>query len=339
MRISRYSSLLWVLCLLTASYANARVLRVHLDWIPDAEFAGVFVAMERGWYKKAGIDIELVSAGFDKMPILKKGLLEVGIHSGQDLIRHVATGSPVRVFAANYQISPVCIVVGQDSGINSVKDLKGKIVGVFAPQDYDTYRIMLGNHGLTLDDVTIKKVETINEVEIEKKLRSGELDAITAWEFNWTLTLPLLNHKVRVFPGYDNGFHFYGVVYFAREEMFRKERALLARFLKVTLDGWREVFRDVDGAARTIVDKYYPPDRFVAGSKELTLKQQAMELKLAQRFFFEGVGRERVGWMSEWKWARSIDIARKYGLIPRESKIQARDVFDDSILKGLEKAK
>jgi len=325
-----------ILCLSHAAKANQR-LRVHLDWIPDAEFAGIFMAIEKGWYKEAGIEIELVPAGLDTMPNLPKGQPDVGIHSGQDIIRAVANGTSIRAIAANYQASPICIVVGQDSGIKTVKDLKGKTVGIFAPQDYDTFRIMLSNNGLTLADVKTKQLNTINEVDLVKMLKNREIDAIPAWEFNWTLTFPLLGYKVRVFPGYNNGFHFYGIVYFVNKDALTKARDLLTRFLKTTIRGWREVFKDVNHAARLIVDKYYPPDRFVAGSKELTFKQQMMQLKLAQRFFFEGVDKRRLGWMTEWKWKRSIDITKKFGVIGPDSQLQAKDVFDDSIIKAVQK--
>src|SRR4051812_47056355 len=92
----------WILMMvlfLSGYPASARPLRVHLDWIPDAEFAGIFVAMERGWYKEAGIDIELVSAGLDAMPKLPKGQPDIGIHSGQEVIRYVARGRPIRAIA------------------------------------------------------------------------------------------------------------------------------------------------------------------------------------------------------------------------------------------------
>lgn len=324
-----------VLCVALCAHATAQPLRVHLDWIPDAEFAGIFLAMERGWYKQAGIDLELVADGLDTMPTLPKGQPDVGIHSGQDIIRAAANGAPIRAFAANYQSSPICIVVGQDSGITSVRQLKGKTVGIFAPQDYETFRIMLANSGLSLADVKTKQLNTISEVDLVKMLRARQVDALPAWEFNWTLSFPLLGYKVRVFPGYDNGFHFYGIVYFANRDAIVNHHDLLVRFLRTTVRGWREVFKNVDAAARLIVDKYYPADRFVAGSKELTYKQQRMELKLAQRFFFEGVGQKRLGAMSRWKWKRSIDVAKTFGVIAPDSPLQVDDIFDNSIMNAV----
>src|SRR4051812_41160000 len=76
--------------------APVRPLRLHLDWFPDAEFAGVFVAIQKGWYKQEGIELELVPAGFDVMPKLEPGRAEIGIHSGQDLIRYIGNGEPLR---------------------------------------------------------------------------------------------------------------------------------------------------------------------------------------------------------------------------------------------------
>lgn len=53
--------------LLLPSRASARTLRVHLDWFPDAEFAGIFVGIEKGWYKEAGIEIDLKTTGRKKV--------------------------------------------------------------------------------------------------------------------------------------------------------------------------------------------------------------------------------------------------------------------------------
>ncbi len=328
------SGLITLTCFtMTVSSAHATLLRVYMDWYPNIEFAGLYAAQEKGWYKAAGIDLELVFEGLDIIPNVLKGKADIGMHSGHDIIRHVGAGENIKAFAAQYQLNPNSIVVGQDSGISSVKELKGKTLGVFAPQDRDMYRVMLGYHGLTLDDVKFKEIKTFKEAEIIEILKSKQVDAIIAWEFNWTVTFALLGYQVRVFPGYENGFHFYGTVFFAKPEFIKSQRALLTKFIEVTFKGWKEVYRNPEYAVRQVIEKRYSPERYINGSKELTYQQQLSELKLRRRYFIEGVGEEKMGHMTQFQWNRGLAIAKQYGLIDSKSKLQSKDVFDDSVLR------
>ncbi len=327
---------LWAVLATVSTTAQAKRLerlRVYLDWFPNVEFAGMYAAQKRGWYKEAGIDLRMVFHGLEIIPNVLRGDADIGMHSAHDLVRWAGRKPRVKAFAAQYQLNPNCIVVGKNSNIKSIKDLKGKTLGVLAPQEYDMFRVMLGHAGLSFSDVTFKPVSTFNESELVDLLRSGAVDGIIAWEFNWTITFALLGYEVRVFPGNQNGFHYYGTSFFAEESYIRKHRALLAKFLKVTFDGWREVYRDPVFYTKLVIDKYYPKDHWINGSRELTFKQQLLEVRLRQRYLLEGVGLTRIGYMSHLKWRQSLEVSKRYGLIPMDLDVKSSDVFDDSVLK------
>jgi len=303
-------------------------LRVYLDWSMNVEFAGEYAALKKGWYAEEGIDPKFVFDGIEIIPNVMKGMADIGMQSGHDIIRHIGQGTKIKAFSAKYQISPDSIVVNQDSEIRAIKDLKGKRVGVFSTQEYDMFRVMLGSAGLTMQDVTFVPIKTFVETEIIALMRAKTVDAIIAWEFNWTTSFALLGHKLRVFPGYENGFHFYGITYFGPTAFVDKNRDLLRRFLRATYRGWQEVYRDPDHYAARVVDDWYPKDRYIAGSRDLTLQQQRLELRLRKKYFFEGVGRDGIGTMSRWKWSKAIEIARRAGMVPADSKLTVDDVID-----------
>lgn len=319
----------------TIASRQLQTLRVYMDWTPNIEFAGMYAALEKGWYKMAGIDLKMIFEGLDIIPKVLKGKADIGMHSAHDLINYVEKGSHLKAFAAQYQLNPNSIVVGKNSGINSVKDLKGKILGIFSPQEYGMFQIMLEYNGLSLSDVKFKNITTFRESDIIAFLKSGKVDAIIAWEFNWTITFSLLGYDVRVFPGYENGFDYYGIVFFAPEDYIQKNSDLLKRFLKVTFDGWREVYRHPEHYARFVVDHYYPKGSYINGSKDLTYRQQLLELKLRKKYFFEGVGEKHIGMMSSFRWDKSLNISKKFGLIPVSSRLKAGDLFDDSIMSAI----
>ena len=316
----------------SARAAKPQKLRVYLDWYPDVEFTGMYVALKNGKYKEAGIDLEMVFEGLDIIPSVINGKADIGMHSAHDLIRWTSKNKGLKAFSAQYQLNPNSIVVGKDSNISSVKDLKGKTLGIFSSQEYDMYRIMLGFHGLKLGDVKFKKIKTFKEAEIVKLMQSKVIDAVIAWEFNWTITFPLLGYEVRVFPGYDNGFHFYGIVFFAPENFIKKNTELLAKFLKITYDGWRDAYKDPEYFANFVVENHIAKERYINGSKEITQKQQFLELTLRQRYFLEGVGEAGIGRMSRFKWEKSLDISKRYGLVPKNSSLRAEDLYDDSVM-------
>lgn len=313
--------------------SELRKIRIYLDWFPSVEFAGIYAAIEKGWYRDAGIEILTVHKGLNIIPAVEAGEADIGLAQGHDLIRAIANGSKINAFAANYQMSPVCILVGKDSNIKSVKDLKGKVLGIFSPQEYDIYKIMLASNGLTLADVKFKNINTLNELEVMSLMKNKFVDGVTAWEFNWGVTFSLLNYNVRVIPADQNGFHYYGVVFFGTTDYLKKNGDLLKSFLKVTYDGWREVYKHPDRYAEFTVKNYYPKDRYVKGSLPLTLKQQKIELRLRERYFREGVGTNNMGRMSRFKWQQSLDISKKFGIISNTSSIRVEDIVDMRFLE------
>jgi NitT/TauT family transport system substrate-binding protein len=315
----------------------SQTLRVYLDWFTNVEFAGMIAAQEKGLYRKANIDVQFIHKDLDIVPRVLKGEADIGMHSGQDLIKHIAKGEKIKAFAALYQLNPNCIISGQNTNIASVKDLKGKTLAIFAPQDYEVYSIFLQNSGLTNKDVKFKDVTTFKETEIIQLFKNGTIDASLAWEFNWTLTFSLLNYPVRVFPSYENGFFFYGTVYFAPTEYIENNSELLKKFSSATFQGWREVYKNPEYWAKHIVDEWYPSAKYINGSKTLTQRQQSLELKLRKRYFFDGVGENGVGQMSAYNWKRSLEIAKKFNLIPQNSKITADDLYTNVAIKKVTK--
>lgn len=194
-------------------------------------------------------------------------------------------------------------------------------------------RVMLGSHGLTLKDVHFVLIKTFNPQEIIEILRNKKVDAIIAWEFNWTITFALLGYEVRVSPGYQNGFHFYGIVYFAKDEFLKRKADLLARFLAATRRGWTEVYTNPEYYAAQIVEKWYPKKFYIKGSKDLTLKQQILELRLRKKYLYEGVGVDGLGLMTNFYWKRSLDIAKNSGILSANSSLKAEDCYVESVLR------
>ena len=118
---------------ITASAAAGNTaVTLFLGYIPNVQFAPVYVAMDRGYFKEAGIDLTLENS-FDETDGLTRiatDRLQFGLVSGEQVILARAQGAPVVYVFRWYQRFPVGIVTPADSGITKPEDLAGKVVGV-----------------------------------------------------------------------------------------------------------------------------------------------------------------------------------------------------------------
>ena len=75
---------------------------VQLNWVPNAQFAGILLAKERGWYREAGIDLTINGwkVGVSSTDEVVAGRAQIGVAEGDALIKARAKGSPVKAIAA-----------------------------------------------------------------------------------------------------------------------------------------------------------------------------------------------------------------------------------------------
>lgn len=175
-------------------------------------------------------------------------------------------------------------------------------------------RVVLEKNGLTLGDIVPIHI-SLNINEVMENLKNHTIDAVLGWEFNWPITMALLGYPVRTISTFHNGFCYYGIVYFARDSFIERHRDALAEFTAITMRGWQEAFGNPVEAAKYVTDKWYPPQWYIGKSKELTLEQQIVEIKLRQRYVMHGVGRNFMGMMDPLIWAVGLDTARKHSMI------------------------
>lgn len=323
--------ILWLCLASRMGVGKTTPLRIHLDWFPSIEFAGILTALDKGWYREEGLDVQPQFTGLEITDVIRNGGADIGMHSGHEVIRQIGRGATLKAFAANYQFNPLTLITPRSSPVLELKDFRGRTIGIFSDQEYDVLRVILATAGLSLKDVKFKRLNTFKEIDLIEILKRKEVDGFLAWEFNWPITFTLQGYPVRQFPSHENGFHFYGIVFFAKPHFITEHRKELATFLKVTARGWKEVYRDPSGYTKRIIAKWYPKDRYINGSETLTLKQQLLELKIMKRYLFEGVGEGNFGLMSRFKWERGIQIAKANGLIPDDKRITVDDVVDTSL--------
>ncbi len=149
-----------------------------LTFIPNIQFAPVYVAEHEGYFEDAGLDVTIRHHGAQEalLGALQSGEEQIVFAGGDEMLQGRASGVDVVNWATMYQQYPVTLIVPESSDILAPADLKGKTVGLPGPygENYFALLAMFKAHGLSDDDVTVQYIGYTQAAA----LASGEVDAI-----------------------------------------------------------------------------------------------------------------------------------------------------------------
>jgi len=271
--------------LFNASAQAAEPLRIgYSDWPGWVVWE---VAIDKGWFKEAGLDVKF--EWFDyvaSMDAFAAGKIDiVGMTNGDTLVTG-STGAKSVIFLLNDYSNGNDMVIGKP-GVNSVKDLKGKKVGVEV--GFVSHLLLLNalkKNGLSEADVELVNVPTNETPQV---LASGQVDAIVAWQPSSGIALNLVPGSKAIYTSADEPGLIYDV-YAASPKVYATRKDDLKKLLKV----WYRV-----------VDYFYDPKtredaikimasrvglkpveykKFVSGTKILKLEEAKPFMKKADGF-------------------------------------------------------
>lgn len=244
-------------------------MRIALDWTPNGNHVGIFVAIAKGWYEGAGLDIELLSPHQDKYsqtPASKvlSGVADVAIGPSETVISHHHACRPdgaeavdLIAVAALLQQDDSAIVTLKSSGIDSMKKLQNKRYASYgARYEGRIVKQMIQNDGGTGDykEVTPEKLGLWNTVV------NGTTDA--TWVFmSWEgEEAKMKGIDLNVFSLKDYGVHYgYPLVMFTKpdEVLTQSEsRENLATFLRETARGYEFAVSNKEEAATLMIAEW-----------------------------------------------------------------------------------
>src|ERR1017187_396608 len=225
---------------------------LRLQWIHQAQFAGFYVAKEKGFYREQNIDLTIRPGGigFNVPTLVALEKEDFGIWvADQVLSSFDREKMPIRAIGTVYSRSLAGFMVRESSGILTPKDFVGKTVGVLHGFDTESIFLELLDR-FHVDRSSIKEYPaTYNIVPF----LHGDVDVWPAYVINEPLSAKENHVEVRVLDPDEFGVHFYSDTLVVNEATLRNKSSLVERFLEASERGWRSALSHTDEAVDIVL--------------------------------------------------------------------------------------
>src|SRR2546421_7108462 len=232
-------------------------MRLALDWTPNTNHTGIYVALAQKWYQDEGIDLHLLpySASVSPDVLVSNGKADVGISSTEGIVADAAVNQPVVSIAAIIQHNTSALVALASSGITRPRDLSGKVYGGFgAPYEPAVVGEIIKRDGGTgqFKNVTL-------DVDAMQALESHRIDF--AWVFEgWeVIQAQRAGVKLNIFPITNYGVaDYYTPNLIASPNEIKQKPDLLRKFMAATTKGYEYARSHPQEAAQMLLNATAP---------------------------------------------------------------------------------
>ncbi|CCQ10187.1 diguanylate cyclase (GGDEF domain) with PAS/PAC sensor [Pseudoalteromonas luteoviolacea B = ATCC 29581] len=233
-------------------YAKETV-TLQLKWTHQFQFAGYYMAKEKGFYDEVDIDVNFLPADTsnpDAFFSVLSGRAQFGItHSG--ILQQRLDGKPLVAMAAILQSSPYCWMVKSDSDIRAPQDFSNKRISHISRSENAELLVMLERAGVKLEALTLYA-----GLHPLRDFQRGLVDALQVYVTNEPFQMAQQGVNVRLICPKRYDLNVYGDILFTSEQVLQNNPELVERFQQASLKGWRYTLLNLQEALNITQSKY-----------------------------------------------------------------------------------
>ena len=281
---------------------------IQLSWFDQFQFAGYYMAKEQGFYKDAGLDVQILpfSLGMNIPKMVNDGDVDFAI-GRENLILEKAKYPKIIALAAIFQATPLVLLTTKDSGIDSFNKFENKKLMTTKDDGSEvSLKAMLAASKIDLKSITqVEHSHNIYDL-IEKRV-----DIISAYTSKAPYILQKEQIKYNIFYPKDYGFDMYSDFLITNIDKYNNDYNIVEKFKKASLKGWEYAYNNIEKSVDIIFEKY--------NTQNLSKEELIFEANELKKLSYLNIS--RLGDMKQEKVQRIYDLYNVMGYINSEFKI------------------
>ncbi|HOV12890.1 MAG TPA: ABC transporter substrate-binding protein, partial [Spirochaetota bacterium] len=243
-----------LMAIVSFSLSAEEKVSIRLQWLPQAQFAGYYVAKDKGFYQNNGLDVTVMNGGPDV-----NGLAEVGQGKVQFAtawlstgIEFVTKGTPVVCVGQIFPKSMLVLVTKKKSGITSIKDINNRKVGTWSGVFMTPIKAMMKINDVK--PIYIKMGFDVQPFIDDKFDMAGEITSAMLYnEYNLILSKGLKESDLLIFNPADFGANFPEDGIYTTKDILKNKPDVVKKFVTASIQGWKYAIDNPDEAVEILL--------------------------------------------------------------------------------------
>ena len=304
--LSKNTKILFILFLLFSHTLYSQELKkvtLQLSWFNQFQFAGYYMAKEKGFYEELGLDVEIkpFEFGIDIPKNINDGKIDFAVGRETLILEKVKNPNIVALYAL-FQSTPLILMSTKESGINNINDFSNKkIMTTIDDVSEVSLKAMITSNKVKLENLTfLKHTHNIDD------LINKNTDVISAYISKTPYTLQKKGVEFNIFDPKKYGFDMYSDLLYTNQDLIDNDLNTVLSFKKASLKGWEYAYSNIEESAEVILKKY--------NSEKLEKDELVYEgNELKKLSYFKTV---KLGEINKDKLQRIYDLYNVMGLVP-----------------------
>ena len=321
--LSKNTKILFILFLLFSHTLYSQELKkvtLQLSWFNQFQFAGYYMAKEKGFYEELGLDVEIkpFEFGIDIPKDVNDGKIDFAVGRETLILERIKNPNIVALYAL-FQSTPLILMSTKESGINHINDFSNKrIMTTIDDASEVSLKAMIASNKIKLENLTfLKHTHNIDD------LINKNTDVISAYISKSPYILQEKGVEYNIFDPKKYDFDMYSDMLYTNQNLINYDLNTVLLFKKASLKGWEYAYSNFEESVDVIYDKYNTQNL----EKE-ELLYEAKELKKLSYFKTSNLGEIRKD-----KMQRIYDLYNVMGLISSTIDLD-NFIFDINSLNG-----